>query len=244
VTNKTLKNTTNHHSELPNTSFENIADKYAHAVDEKPIHAYYERPNLLSLLPEKISGLNILDLGCGSGWYAEYLTQKGAKVWAIDASSTMVELTKKRVPEAQVYQADLEEPLEILKNELFDLIIAPLVIHYIKDWHGLFTRLADKLKQKGHLIFSTHSPHTQYVGFNLKNYFEKTLITDYWENVGEVKFYHHSLHELAEGLSQAGFVIEKMLEPMPLSEMKNADPKMYENVTTKPWFLFVRAMKK
>ncbi len=27
---------------------------------------------------------------------------------------------------------------------------------------------------------------------------EKTLVTDYWENVGEVKFYHHSLHEFRD----------------------------------------------
>ena len=137
----------------PKEYFEEIALQYAQSVDSKPIHVYYERPNLLSLLPENLSNLKILDLGCGSGWYAEHLIKQGAKVWAIDASLTMVALTQKRVPECKVYLAELEYPLDILENELYDVIIAPLVIHYIKDWCGLFTRLADRLKPQGLFVF-------------------------------------------------------------------------------------------
>ncbi|MDX1900999.1 MAG: methyltransferase domain-containing protein [Gammaproteobacteria bacterium] len=227
----------------PKDVFEQIALKYAKLVDTKPIHIYYERPNLLSLLPINIEGLNILDLGCGSGWYAEHLTTLGAKITAIDSSQTMVELTQKRVPECHVYLADLENPLSTLNNQSFDIIIAPLVIHYIKDWHVLFERLSKLLKHNGYFIFSTHAPHMEYIAFNLENYFQKALITDYWENIGEIKFYHHTLHELTESLYQSGFIIERMLEPMPLPEMEKADPKMYSNIVSKPWFLFVRAKK-
>lgn len=64
----------------PGQYFEQVAKAYAEKVDEKPIHRYYERPNLWSLLPEQLSGLTILDLGCGSGWYAEQLVKQGAHV--------------------------------------------------------------------------------------------------------------------------------------------------------------------
>jgi hypothetical protein len=58
-----------------------------------------------------------------------------------------------------------------------------------------------------------------------------------------VKFYHHTLHELGESLYGAHFIIERLLEPQPLPEFKKADPIMYENVSKKPWFLFVRARR-
>jgi SAM-dependent methyltransferase len=229
---------------MSKSNFEQIAKNYAKIVDAKPIHVYYERPNLLALLPRNLIDLRVLDLGCGSGWYAEHLINHGAKVTAIDSSQTMVQLTKQRVPSCRVYLADLEEPLECLRGNHFDIVLAPLVIHYIKDWFQLFERLADFLRPDGNFVFSTHSPHTEFEAFGLKNYFKKVLITDYWENIGEVKFYHHTLHELTEALYQAGFVVERIQEPMPLPEMEQADPKMYRNLTTKPWFLFIRAVKK
>lgn len=57
----------------PVGNFEDVALIYAEVVDTKPIHIYYERPHTKSLLPQSLVGLNILDIGCGSGWYAEQL---------------------------------------------------------------------------------------------------------------------------------------------------------------------------
>lgn len=224
--------------------FENIASAYAASVDTKPLHIYYERPNLWSLLPKTLNGKQVLDIGCGSGWYAEQLQKSGAHVTALDASPTMVELTKKRLHhKGQFYIADLEQPLIFLEANVFDIIIAPLVIHYIQDWHVFFKRLSTTLKPNGLFIFSTHQPQTEVEIFGLKNYFDKTLITDNWPHIGEVKFYHHTLHELGEALFESNFVIERLLEPQPLPEMAKADPEMFANIIQKPWLLFVRAKK-
>ncbi|HRD70980.1 MAG TPA: class I SAM-dependent methyltransferase [Legionella sp.] len=228
----------------PKLSFDKIAENYAHVVDTKPIHLYYERPNLLSLMPDQLAGLNILDLGCGTGWYTEHLTGLGAEVTAADASSTMINLTQQRVPSCHTVLVDLEESFIHLSQGRFDIIIAPLVIHYIKDWYLLFSRLSQLLKPKGSFIFSTHVPYTEYMLHSLDNYFKKVVITENWENIGEVKFYHHTLNELTEALYQADFLIERMLEPKPLSELKDVDPKSYNSILTKPWFLFVKAIKK
>lgn len=230
--------------DTPKKSFENISNRYAERVDSKAIHVYYERPNLLALLPDDIKDLNILDLGCGSGWYSEYLAHAGANVTALDASPTLVEMTKQRVKgNAKVYLADLEQPLDFLVNQKFDIIIAPLVIHYIKDWLPLFSNLSKLLIEKGLFVFSTHSPHSEFYLRQLDNYYEKTLIADHWKDIGEVHFYHHTLQELTESLRQAGLSIDRMLEPAPGKEMQAADPEMFKVMMNKPWFLFVKAVK-
>lgn len=231
-------------NDLPKESFERISAKYAELVDSKAIHICYERPNLLALLPDSINRMNVLDLGCGSGWYSEHLISLGANVTALDASPSLVAMTKKRVNgNAKVYLADLEQPLDFLKDRKFNIIIAPLVIHYIKDWFQLFSGLSELLVEKGVFVFSTHSPHTEFYLRKLTNYYEKTLITDYWKHIGEVHFYHHTLQELTEGLRQSGFAIERMLEPAPGEDMRTADSEMFEVMMNKPWFLFVKAIK-
>jgi SAM-dependent methyltransferase len=123
-------------------------------------------------------------------------------------------------------------------------VLAPLVIHYVENFLPLFTELARILKMDGLFIFSTHQPHTEFQNRKLDDYYKKVLITDLWKEPEiEVQYYHHTLHELTESLYQAGFVIERMLEPMPMTHLETAAPEMFKQITTQPWFLFVRAKK-
>ena len=92
-------------------AYETLAESYASVIDTKPHNALYERPAMLSLMPE-VSGLRVLDAGCGPGAYAEWLVEHGAEVFAIDASPKMVELARRRLGEkAEVREADLGAPL-------------------------------------------------------------------------------------------------------------------------------------
>ncbi len=228
----------------PIDNYDDMADAYASQVDTKPIHVYYERPSTWSLLPKQLNGLHILDIGCGSGWYAEQLLKAEANVTAIDASARMVELTQKRLHgQGRIIQANLENPLDFLDSETFDIILAPLVIHYVQDWNALMKELARVLKKNGLFIFSTHQPHETYHLFKLDNYFKSQIIEDFWPTLNvTVKYYHHTFHDLTESLYQAGFLIERMIEPQPQEGLKQ-DPEMYKLITTRPWFLFVRAVK-
>ena len=77
-------------------NYDSIAADYASGVDRAPYNALYERPAMMGLLPD-VSGLRVLDAGCGSGWYAEQLLDRGAKVDAFDASESMVEYARRRL---------------------------------------------------------------------------------------------------------------------------------------------------
>src|SRR5882672_3910710 len=77
------------------TDYDPIADTYAAGVDQRLFNALYERPATLALLPE-VSGLAVLDAGCGPGWYAQFLVEHGADVIAVDASARMADLAAAR----------------------------------------------------------------------------------------------------------------------------------------------------
>jgi magnesium-protoporphyrin O-methyltransferase len=56
------------------------------------------RQTLLSWLPDDLSGLRVLDAGCGTGALAVEAARRGAHVIAIDLSPTLVSLAQQRMP--------------------------------------------------------------------------------------------------------------------------------------------------
>ncbi|HAE00113.1 MAG TPA: magnesium protoporphyrin IX methyltransferase, partial [Rhodospirillaceae bacterium] len=56
------------------------------------------RNALLSWLPEDLTGVSILDAGCGTGALSIDAARRGAMVTAIDLSPTLVELARERAP--------------------------------------------------------------------------------------------------------------------------------------------------
>ena len=220
-----------------------IADRYAAMVDTRPHNALYERPATLSLLPPP-AGLRVLDVGCGPGWYAEHLVDHGADVTAFDVTPRFVELTRARLgSRARVLQADLSKPLDFADDAAFDLIVAPLVLHYVEDWGAMLAELARVLRPGGLLVFSTHHPFMDWREFNTADYFATELLEDEWSSVGKVTFYRRPLTAMAEALAGAGFVIERLLEPRPVEEFRLASPDWYERLMTNPWFLVIRARR-
>ncbi len=223
-------------------SYKSIANRYAATVDDRPWNAHYERPAVISLLPP-LAGAKVLDVGCGSGWYAEYLVAQGAQVTAFDLNLELVSLTRARVGHrAKVLQADLSEPLAFAADHEFDLAVCPLVMHYLRDWQSAFAELHRILKPRGVLVFSTHHPFMDWQLFKRDSYFAIDLLEDEWEDIERVDYYRRPLTAIAEDLYSAGFWIERLIEPQPTDDFRRINPGDYERLTRNPWFLVVRAV--
>lgn len=228
-------------------AYETLAEAYAAAVDTKPHNAYYERPATLSLMPE-VKGKRVLDAGCGPGVYSEWLIERGAEVTAVDASPKMVELAKRRLGSTtDVRQADLSKPLTFLDSLSFDVVLCPLVLDYIEDWHGVFAEFYRVLRPQGHIVFSVTHPFFDYNYFKSSSYFETELVGGEWRGFESVRVFmpsfRRSLGATLNPLIEAGFRLEKILEPLPTDEFKRADPKHYEELSRQPCFLCIRAGK-
>lgn len=232
-------------------SYDEIADAYATAVDSAPYNALYERPAMLALLPP-VTGAKILDAGCGSGWYAEQLAARGACVTGIDASERMVEYARQRLSRGSyadgtkplIRVADLSEPLGFAASESFDGIVSPLVLHYLRDWRPTFGEFRRVLKPGGWLLFSTHHPGTEAQRFGTARYFDIEHVEDEWGSIGKVEFYRRPLMEITESLADSGFLIERIVEPLPTEEFRLEKPDSYHRLLRQPEFLIVLARRK
>src|ERR1700712_5912495 len=140
------------------TDYDSIAERYAADIDDRPWNALYERPATLALLPA-VDKQDVLDAGCGHGWYADWLSRHGARVVAVDRSAAMVALAQKRLKgRARVIQGDVSDLRAILAAQSFDLVLSSLVLHYVADLSSVFAESARLLRPGGILVFSTLHP--------------------------------------------------------------------------------------
>ncbi len=229
-------------------NYEQFAHRYAKLSSTKAHNAYYERPATLSLLPD-VEGKRVLDVGCGPGFYAEWLLEHGAQVVAFDVTPDFVEITRKRVGDrAEVLRANLEDPLDFAADDSFDLVVCPLVLDYIENWSPVFAEFYRALRKDGFLVFSCGHPASDFFKyFTGGNYFDVELGEMQWKGFGEpypvVKSYRRPLSAILNPLVEAGFTLDRLLEPRPTEEFKKADPRHYEELIREPGFLCVRALK-
>ncbi|MFZ2095658.1 MAG: methyltransferase domain-containing protein [Anaerolineales bacterium] len=228
-------------------AYDALAESYAQRVDTKPHNAYYERPATLSLLPD-VTGKRLLDAGCGPGVYAEWLVEHGAQVVAIDANRKMVRLARERLGDrVQVLLANLEAPLDFLEDASFDVIIAPLAMDYVKDWVPTFREFHRGLKEGSILVFSIEHPYAKYDDHReTSNYFNVERVEYTWRGFGKpvrMPSYRRPLSEVINTLIETGFTLDRILEPQPIEEFKQADPEEYEQLMRSPGFMCVRAVK-
>lgn len=232
------------------TDYDDIADRYAAGVDERPWNALYERPATLAMLPA-VTGLDVLDAGCGPGWYTCWLANQGARVVGIDRSGRMVEIARRRLADelrpaargrARVACIDVSD-LRDLADASFDLIVSSLVVHYVEDLHVMFREWARVLRPGGTCVLSTHHPVRDMKAVEA-GYLRPAIVEEEWPWLGtRMRSFHRPLVELTEPMTAAGFALEDLREPTPTEAMREVDPRGYARLVQRPAFLFVRARK-
>ena len=104
-----------------------------------------------------LTGLRILDIGCGGGLLAEPLGRLGAQVTAIDASPKAIEAAKAHAKAQALeidYQTILAEDLAAT-DVVFDLVYSSEVIEHVADTDLLISAMSQLLKNNGLFVITT-----------------------------------------------------------------------------------------
>jgi ubiquinone/menaquinone biosynthesis C-methylase UbiE len=105
-----------------------------------------------------VRGLNVLDLGCGTGRHSLWLTDVGATVTGVDFSEGMLAEARQK-PGAHAIRFlihDLHQPLPFLAE--FDLVVSGLVLEHLRDLNGFFAEARRVLKPAGRAVVSAMHP--------------------------------------------------------------------------------------
>ncbi len=85
-------------------------------IEDLQTPTYEEAIRRIGIAP----GQRVLDVGCGSGTFLRLAADRGAQVFGLDASETLLEIARRRVPDADLQLGDMERlPYE---DGMFDLV--------------------------------------------------------------------------------------------------------------------------
>lgn len=119
------------------------------------------RNTLLSWLPADLSGLRLLDAGCGTGAFSAEAAARGAAVVGVDIAGNLVEIARERLP------ADLAERVEFRVGDMLDpalgrfdhAVAMDSLIHYpTRDIVDAVARLALRVRRSIVFTFAPRTP--------------------------------------------------------------------------------------
>ena len=147
-------------------------DKFSKMADEwwdpegkfKPLHKFnptrikYIKENIINNFKLKnkfrpLSGINILDIGCGGGLLSEPMSRMGANVTGIDASDKNIKIAKLHSKKNKLkinYLCSSPEKLKVTKK--FDVILNMEIVEHVEDI-DFFLKSCSKLLKKNGLMF-------------------------------------------------------------------------------------------
>ena len=123
-----------------------------------PIRIKYIKENIINNFKLKnkfrpLSGINILDIGCGGGLLSEPMSRMGANVTGIDASDKNIKIAKLHSKKNKLkinYLCSSPEKLKITKK--FDVILNMEIVEHVEDT-DFFLKSCSKLLKKNGLMF-------------------------------------------------------------------------------------------
>ena len=222
------------------------AKQYDLAAQDNLYNAHFERPNTLELVGD-VAGKKVLDLGCSSGIYAQILLERGAtSVTCIDAAQEMIDIVKDKLGDSvNAYAQNLALGLPEETNAQYDLVICPLMVHYIEDLRPLFNDIQRVLKPGGQFVFSTHHPFADFECSASDNYFEKERIEDVWDTIGKpvaVAFYRRSLQDITDAITGSNMAMLAVSEGKVNEKIREISQEHYQRLATYPNFIFIKCV--
>ena len=126
-----------------------------------PIRIKYIKENIIKEFQLKnkrypLSGINILDIGCGGGLLSEPMSRLGANVTAIDASNKNIAIASLHAKKNDLkinYICSSPEKLKIAKK--FDVILNMEIVEHVEDVDFFLKSCANLLKKNGLMFVAT-----------------------------------------------------------------------------------------
>lgn len=220
-------------------------------------------PVLLDYLGD-VHGRRVLDAGCGTGYLARILAERGATVVGVDLSSGL--LSKARREETKdplgiaYHEADLSD-LSFLEDRSFDAVVSNVVLQDVRRCAVAIMEISRVLRPGGLFVFSLTHPAfdrppgewirepedservEEWRGLLMGDYFDRQAVS--WAPHGKpgALGFHLPLRDYFEALHNAGFVVRRLEEPLPSEEALEKHYRAMADFRRAPNFVVIEALK-
>ena len=213
-----------------------------------------EWPTLRAMLP-MMSGLRVVDLGCGFGWFARWAAEAGAAaVLGIDLSEKMLARAAALTDDNRILYERRDLDTIDLPDDSFDVAYSSLTLHYLADLDRILAAVHRTLASGGSFVFSIEHPIfsapsrpefvTDAIGrlfWPLDQYLVEGPRTTDWLVPG-VQKQHRTIATYLSSLWHAGFVLEDLCEWGPTADQIAEVPEWAVEIE-RPQFLLLSARR-
>jgi SAM-dependent methyltransferase/ADP-ribose pyrophosphatase YjhB (NUDIX family) len=206
-----------------------------------------------------VDGLRVIVLGCGGGQDCIVLAKQGAQATGVDLSDEQIAYGRRLAEREGVLVTLLQgnaEELKGIEDESQDLAVSLHAMNYVERADRAFAEAFRVLRPGGSFVFSVHHPFHACLGDTPPYAAEKSYwqIELHWQwdfaeggASARLRSWYRPVSAWFSLLTDAGFRVERLLEPPPVEEVRTAwdedAGKGLEKMRLAPGNLIFKAVK-
>lgn len=137
---------------------------------------------------------SILDIGCGTGAFTQFLKKKNNRVVGVDISESAIKKAKSKYRDIEFFPLSAEDALD--SKDRWDLIVIKEALSYLKNWPKLILKASGKTH---YLFISLYLPPNP-IGF-VKDFTElKKIFSKNFEIIDELIWNNETIFLLGKSM--------------------------------------------
>jgi ubiquinone/menaquinone biosynthesis C-methylase UbiE len=237
-----------------------VADDWEIQVgDEGDSNRRLNSDPVLWQLTGDVRGMDVLDVGCGTGYLSRKLKDRGADVTGIDLSEEMIRIAQAKHPDI-TFHVDSCSELSSLASDSFDLAVANYVLMDTPDLEGTMQALQRVLKRGGRVVLvfshpcfpqgradvSTSTDEVTYT-WPFPYFGHQKCVDPPWAHfTSDFIWFHRPLSDYWKAFKAAGFDVVDLEEPRLCEERSHlaANERKLKNSRTRPYSIAFNLKKR
>ena len=198
----------------------------------------------------EVSGLKVVDLGCGEGRFSRMLARRGAEVTGVDLCRPLIEFAKNHRVSDEAYLLGDMEDLHGVPSDEFDIAVSYVTLVDIPDMRSAVCEAFRVLRRGGRLVVCNlhpmvsaspgwikqgsrklHYPIDRYFDEGVRNISQRE--DQPWTNL------HRPLSTHIRTFLGAGFAVEDIREPTPTEEQAGGYPFVSDNLRVPEFIIYI-----
>jgi ubiquinone/menaquinone biosynthesis C-methylase UbiE len=118
-----------------------------------------ELVEVLKMTEPTVKHSSFLDIGSGTGYMVDQLTQAGYKAYGIDKSDAMVKYSENKYPESEYTCGDVLDPMTFEKSSFTHILCTNFTLYLLENRMTFFNNCYFWLKPNGYLVVHLVNRH-------------------------------------------------------------------------------------